>query len=140
MHFLAVNGPRSISKATRIRVFRRDMYTCRYCGGQPPDVRLVIDHIIPVARGGSAHESNLATACHDCNSGKYTQPILPLDRILFSEDIEEGMANEYAALLFPLLGILPMPCGIDEPPPADPGDVAWLRKHCGPDPVCVEAA
>lgn len=59
-----------ISKALRFTIFSRDRYTCRYCGGQPGDVVLTIDHVIPVAQGGTNDPENLATACQDCNGGK----------------------------------------------------------------------
>jgi len=37
---------------------------------------LVIDHIVPVASGGSDDQENLATACEECNFGKSDRPIL----------------------------------------------------------------
>ena len=41
----------SMSKRLRFEIFARDEFTCRYCGKQPPEVQLVIDHIHPVADG-----------------------------------------------------------------------------------------
>lgn len=55
-------------KAIRNRIFERDDYTCRYCGERGR--KLECDHIIPVARGGSYDEDNLATACRPCNRSK----------------------------------------------------------------------
>lgn len=60
----------AISKRTRFEVLRRDSYTCRYCGASAPDVKLHVDHVIPVALGGSDKPGNLAAACADCNAGK----------------------------------------------------------------------
>ena len=60
----------AISKRTRYEVLRRDNFTCRYCGAKAPDVVLHVDHVIPVALGGSDKPENLVTACADCNSGK----------------------------------------------------------------------
>ena len=55
----------------RARVLERDGFRCRRCGWSVDDgVRLVIDHIVPVARGGSESESNLQTLCVECNAGK----------------------------------------------------------------------
>jgi len=51
-------------------VLRRDNHTCRYCGAAAPDVKLTVDHVVPVALGGSDEPSNLVTACGPCNSGK----------------------------------------------------------------------
>lgn len=52
----------------RSRIFKRDDYTCAYCGAR--GVRLECDHVIPVSRGGSHEESNLVTACFSCNRSK----------------------------------------------------------------------
>ncbi len=64
------NNPRSISLSMRARVMERDGFRCRRCGCGPADARLVIDHVVPVARGGTAALSNLQTLCHPCNAGK----------------------------------------------------------------------
>lgn len=61
----------------RIRVFRRDGFSCRYCGRKPPQVKLVLDHIVPASRGGADREDNFATACTECNSGKSASAIAP---------------------------------------------------------------
>lgn len=69
----------AIKKRVRFEVLRRDDYTCRYCGGKAPDVRLTVDHVIPDVLGGPDDPSNLVTACVDCNSGKSSiQPDQPL--------------------------------------------------------------
>jgi hypothetical protein len=60
----------AVSKRLRYEVLRRDNHTCRYCGRAAPDVPLRIDHVIPVALGGTDEPTNLVTACQDCNSGK----------------------------------------------------------------------
>lgn len=62
--------PRSLSKRTRFQVFERDGFTCQYCGKQPPDVVLHVDHIHPFSKGGSDDMDNLVTSCSDCNLGK----------------------------------------------------------------------
>lgn len=64
----------AISKALRFQVFRRDGHTCQYCGGRPPDVALVIDHVVPIALGGSDGPENLVTSCRECNAGKSATP------------------------------------------------------------------
>src|SRR5215471_17714120 len=61
---------RSTGKRLRFEVFKRDYFTCRYCGAQPPDVVLVVDHIVPVVAGGPSTLDNLITACEACNQGK----------------------------------------------------------------------
>ena len=61
----------SISRSLRFAVLRRDHFTCRYCGRTPSDgTKLTVDHLIPVAHGGSDDPMNLITACLECNAGK----------------------------------------------------------------------
>lgn len=60
----------SIGKTVRFEVFKRDSFTCQYCGNTPPAVVLELDHVIPVSGGGSDDIDNLLTACFDCNRGK----------------------------------------------------------------------
>lgn len=59
-----------ISKKIRFEVFKRDQFTCQYCGRMAPDVILEVDHIDPVAEGGTNDIMNLITSCRDCNRGK----------------------------------------------------------------------
>ena len=59
-----------ISKRIRFEVFKRDKFTCQYCGRMAPDVILEVDHIKPVAKGGNNDLLNLVTSCRDCNRGK----------------------------------------------------------------------
>lgn len=61
---------KSISKKLRFEVFKRDNFTCQYCGVQAPDVILHVDHINPVAGGGDNDILNLITSCEPCNQGK----------------------------------------------------------------------
>lgn len=55
-------------KAIRGRIFKRDDYTCQYCGERGK--KLECDHVIPVARGGLHDDGNLVTACFACNRSK----------------------------------------------------------------------
>ena len=54
------------------RILRRDGSSCIYCGRTPQNdgVQLHVDHVKPRVAGGSNEESNLVTACRDCNLGK----------------------------------------------------------------------
>lgn len=61
---------KSIPKRIRFEVFKRDKFTCQYCGRMAPDVILEVDHIKPVSKGGTNDILNLVTSCRDCNSGK----------------------------------------------------------------------
>jgi hypothetical protein len=59
-----------VSKRTRFEVFKRDKFTCQYCGRSAPEVILHCDHITPKAAGGEDDILNLVTSCSDCNLGK----------------------------------------------------------------------
>ena len=59
-----------LSKKIRFEVFKRDKFTCQYCGKSAPDVVLHVDHIKPVSKGGTNDIMNLITSCQDCNLGK----------------------------------------------------------------------
>lgn len=59
--------------SVRWMVFKRDGRRCVVCGRGPADdarVKLEVDHIVPVARGGRDDAANLQTLCRDCNRGK----------------------------------------------------------------------
>jgi hypothetical protein len=59
-----------ISNSIRFEVFKRDAFTCQYCGAKAPEVILNVDHINAVVSGGSNEIINLITSCFNCNSGK----------------------------------------------------------------------
>lgn len=55
----------------RYKILKRDGFRCQICGRSAEDgVKLHIDHIIPVSKGGKTVESNLRVLCEDCNLGK----------------------------------------------------------------------
>lgn len=60
----------ALSKRLRFEVFKRDKFTCQYCGRKSPDVLLEADHIHPKSKNGKDDLLNLITSCRDCNSGK----------------------------------------------------------------------
>jgi hypothetical protein len=59
-----------LSKRLRFEVFKRDHFTCQYCGKRPPDAVLEVDHVVPKCEGGPDTAENLTTACYACNRGK----------------------------------------------------------------------
>lgn len=61
---------KALTQKIRFEVFKRDGFTCQYCGAKSPEVTLEVDHIIPVSEGGSNDILNLVTACFNCNRGK----------------------------------------------------------------------
>lgn len=73
----------AISVRVRFEVFKRDEFTCRYCGRRSPEVVLEVDHIVPSSRGGIDDPINLTTSCWDCNRGKRD---IPLSEVMTGED------------------------------------------------------
>ncbi len=65
----------------RFSVLERDGFCCQYCGRSPKEdgVKLVVDHIIPISKGGTNEMSNLITACGDCNRGKSDRLLKNID-------------------------------------------------------------
>ena len=54
---------------TRHNIFKRDNYTCVYCGDNNKKY-LTLDHVIPQSKGGPNTWNNLVTACRRCNNEK----------------------------------------------------------------------
>jgi hypothetical protein len=57
----------------RWAVLKRDNYRCSKCGASPASdhtVELEVNHVTPVARGGTNDLGNLQTLCRPCNQGK----------------------------------------------------------------------
>lgn len=61
---------RYIPFETKMRVVRRDNYTCQHCGAHLQDNEVEFDHKIPVSKGGSSEEQNLRLTCFRCNRDK----------------------------------------------------------------------
>lgn len=92
-----------ISKKTRFEVFKRDGFTCQYCGAHPPGVLLHVDHIEAVANGGASDMDNYVTACEPCNLGKGARPLTSVPESLADKaarvaEAEEQLAG-YSAIL-----------------------------------------
>lgn len=63
-----VHRPRPVMKLTRKEVFRRDNYTCQYCGKHT--TTLTLDHVLPKHLGGTHAWTNVVAACPSCNHHK----------------------------------------------------------------------
>lgn len=92
-----------ISKGVRFEIFKRDDFTCQYCGAHPPNVILHVDHITPVKMGGGNEPENLITACEACNLGKSATPLDRVPQSLGAKAAEtaerEAQIAGYAAAL-----------------------------------------
>ena len=94
---------KSLGKKARFEVFKRDHFTCQYCGATPPSVVLECDHIVPVAAGGGNEIDNLVTSCADCNRGKAARSLDAVpqslsDKAAATEEAEAQLAG-YVAIM-----------------------------------------
>ena len=55
---------------SRRNLYRRDAYTCQYCGCKPGSEELTIDHIVARSKGGKSTWENCVLACIKCNHKK----------------------------------------------------------------------
>lgn len=94
---------RPLSARVRFDVFKRDSFTCQYCGAHPPAVVLECDHIVPVAEGGQDDSDNLVTACFTCNRGKGAVSLSVMPQTLEEKAAEiaerEAQLRGYAAVM-----------------------------------------
>ncbi len=123
---------KSVSPATQLLIYRRDNFTCRYCGRQTlftPLVRLLsslypatfpyhknwklgachllywthtvsLEHVIPVAAGGTNEPNNLVTTCYWCNDWKTHWTLEQLGWTLHPSTTTswDGLSQHYSAL------------------------------------------
>jgi len=61
---------RHIPTKMKMRIARRDNYTCQVCGKNLKDDELEFDHLIPISKGGSSEEHNIRLVCYNCNRRK----------------------------------------------------------------------
>lgn len=64
-----------VTREMRTRVMSRDSMTCQYCGDSSG--KIVLDHVVPVCRGGDTHDHNLVAACEPCNIKKRSLVWIP---------------------------------------------------------------
>ena len=62
---------RAISPLIRSKVLKKFNYKCRHCGRTVADnIKLEIDHIVPLSKKGKDEIGNLQVLCNECNLGK----------------------------------------------------------------------
>lgn len=92
---------------SRENIFKRDEYTCQYCGKHLPGNELTLDHVYPKSRLGPDTWENIVACCKECNQYKadrtpkeagmklLRRPSRPLDGKLFELTKNSSKNIEY---------------------------------------------
>jgi hypothetical protein len=67
--------PRHTVTFSRRSLYKRDNFTCQYCGAQPGSEELTIDHVLPRSKGEETKWENCVLACTKCNTKKADKPL-----------------------------------------------------------------
>lgn len=85
---------KQFSSTERTKIYNKSKGRCAICGKFVPYDNFTVDHIIPLAKGGSNAMDNLQVACSVCNLIK--QDILPEDLMTkLTEIVLYQMKNSY---------------------------------------------
>jgi 5-methylcytosine-specific restriction endonuclease McrA len=88
-----VQRPRLKVNLSRREVFRRDKYTCQYCG--KTTAFLTVDHVLPKHMGGKHSWTNLVAACSSCNHHKGGRTLQESGMTLLHTPKEPSQAATY---------------------------------------------
>lgn len=69
------NAPGSFTAVEWLALKKANNFTCLKCGKREPEIKLTVDHIIPVTDGGSSDITNIQPLCKPCNSAKGTRAV-----------------------------------------------------------------
>ena len=100
-----VLSPHQSHLPTRKNIFKRDKWTCQYCGIKTKNSKnLTIDHVTPRSRGGDSSWTNLTTSCAPCNSKKGNKKPKECNMPLLSKPRKpKHLEMQLAAVTFELL-------------------------------------
>jgi len=65
---------------------------CQYCGASVPPKELTMDHILPLAMGGTSSKGNIAACCKACNTRKKT--MMPIEWQHYLETLEHSSQED----------------------------------------------
>ena len=64
------DAPGSFTDSEWRNLLERFDYKCAECGRKEPEIKLTVDHFLPLSKGGSNYISNIQPLCKSCNSRK----------------------------------------------------------------------
>ena len=82
---------------SRRNIFKRDRFTCQYCGKQPGSSELTIDHVLPRSQGGGTSWENCVLACVRCNTFKADRTPKQAGLTLAAEPVRPKWKPVYAS-------------------------------------------
>lgn len=101
----------------RLAIYLRDSLHCLYCardlhGADPRDVTL--DHLVCRVDGGTNSESNLVTACRECNCSRQDMPVSRFASPGARKHIRRNVRRSLKRYRKLAKAILADECGLDE--------------------------
>ncbi|MCX6054017.1 MAG: HNH endonuclease [Chloroflexi bacterium] len=85
--------PHPKTNLSRHEIFRRDRFTCQYCGKKT--LFLTVDHVLPKHLGGKHTWKNLVAACPPCNHRKGGRTLFESGMKLLRHPQEPPQAASY---------------------------------------------
>jgi 5-methylcytosine-specific restriction protein A len=71
-------------KKTQWWLDRLNQGVCHYCGNKFKRTELTMDHVVPLARGGTSSKGNIVPSCRNCNQKKKLG--IPVERLFRDEE------------------------------------------------------
>jgi len=96
---------RQIEQGVSWAVYRRDNYTCRYCGAN--DIPLTVDHLVLWEEGGPSIEDNLVAADRRCNKTRGNLPYAQWLEHPYYKKVSKALTEEQRVANRQLLETLP---------------------------------
>lgn len=88
--YLLMNRKFTISKVPdctkvgfRKRIYDRDGSVCQYCKRE--NIKMVIEHVVPISKGGKYIDENMVVSCNHCNYVKRNKIWIPANFMIISE-------------------------------------------------------